>query len=217
MFAFTVTTKTVGIAQIGVPQSFPAWFVVPFLIFAIIQLFSINTIDLYSSGVTLQALGIPIKRWFAVIVDTVIVAIVTGVVLFKGNFYKDFAGFLLYILVWLTPWFGILMTDFLLRRGRYNAEALVAERGGVYWRHGGIHWPGVIAQALGMVAVLMWINASIAVPSYVGPISNATGGSDFSWAMGIVVGALAYWVGTRVSRSMGSAGPRKEAEVTRQA
>jgi nucleobase:cation symporter-1, NCS1 family len=35
---------------------------VPFLIFAIFQLLAINTIDLYSSSVTLQALGIPIKR-----------------------------------------------------------------------------------------------------------------------------------------------------------
>ena len=34
---------------------FPGWFIVPLLIFAIVQLFAINTIDLYSSGVTLQA------------------------------------------------------------------------------------------------------------------------------------------------------------------
>jgi nucleobase:cation symporter-1, NCS1 family len=197
VLAFTITKKTVGIAQLGVPQSFPAWFVVPFLIFAVFQLFTINTIDLYSSGVTLQALGIPIKRWGAVIVDTVVCAVVVGIILFHGNFYQDFAGFLLYIVVWLSAWFGILMVDYLLRRGHYDPPALAAPRGGVYWRNGGIHWPAIIAQALGMVASLFWINAAFAVPSYVGPISNhfpGLQGGDLSWAIGIVVGGGVYYL-----------------------
>ena len=197
VLAFTVTSKTEGNTQLGVPQSFPAWFVVPFLIFAIFQLFAINTIDLYSSGVTLQALGIPIKRWGAVIVDTVVCAVVTGIILFHGTFYKDFAGFLLYIVVWLAPWFSILMVDYLLRRGRYDPPALAVQRGGLYWRNGGIHWPAIIAQALGMVAALMWINADFAVPSYIGPISDhfpGLQGGDLSWAIGIVVGGGVYYL-----------------------
>ncbi len=203
--AATVTTKTLNIQGLGVPAVFPAWFVVPFLLFAIVQLFAINTIDLYSSGVTLQALGVPVKRWGAVIIDTVIVAIVTGLVLFNGNFYDDLTGFFLYIVVWLAPWFGILMVDWLLRRGRYDRGALAAARGGLYWRNGGIHWPALIAQALGMVASLLWINAAFAVPAYVGPLSNlipALKGSDFSWLTGVVVGGVVYWAlaGSRVRK-----------------
>jgi nucleobase:cation symporter-1, NCS1 family len=212
VLAFTITKQTVGITQLGVPQSFPAWFVVPFLIFAVIQLFAINTIDLYSSGVTMQALGVPIKRWGAVLVDTVVCAVVTGIILFHGNFYKDFAGFLLYIVVWLAPWFGILMVDYLLRRGSYDPPSLAAGRGGLYWRHGGIHWPALIAQALGMVAALMWINAAFAVPAYVGPISNhfpGLSGSDFSWAIGIVVGGGAYFLLARRGVRRELAGPHR--------
>jgi NCS1 family nucleobase:cation symporter-1 len=197
VFAFTVTKKTVGITQLGVPQSFPAWFVVPFLIFAIFQLLAINTMDLYSSGVTLQALGVPIKRSLAVFIDIIVCAVVTYYILFHSSFYTTFSGFLLYIVVWLSAWFGILMVDYLLRRGRYDPPALAAERGGLYWRHGGVHWPAVIAQALGMVASLMWINAAFAVPAYVGPISKhlpGLQGSDFSWAIGMVVGAGVYYV-----------------------
>ena len=195
MLAYTITTKTVGIAQLGVPQSFPSWFVTPFLIFAIFQLLSINTIDMYSSGVTLQALGLPVRRWGAVIIDTVVCAVVTGIILFHGNFYTDFSGFLLYIVVWLAPWFGILMTDYLLRHRRYDSLSLRSSRGGLYWRNGGIHWPGVIAQVLGMVAALMWINAAFGYPSYTGPLSNhfpGLHGGDFSWALGMAVGALVY-------------------------
>jgi len=52
VLAYTVTTKTVGPAELPIPQTFASWFVVPFLIFAILQLLAINTVDLYSSGVT---------------------------------------------------------------------------------------------------------------------------------------------------------------------
>jgi len=47
-----------------------------------------------------------------------------------------------------------------------------------------------------MVAALMWINAAFDFPSYTGPISNhfaGLHGGDFSWALGIVVGAGVYW------------------------
>ena len=210
VFAYTITTKTVGIAQLGVPRSFPSWFVTPFLIFAIIQLLSINTIDMYSSGVTLQALGVPVKRWGAVIIDTVVCAVVTGIILFHGNFYADFSGFLLYIVVWLAPWFAILITDWLLRGRRYHPLSLRSARDGIYWRNGGIHWPAVIAQVAGMVAALMWINAAFAFPAYTGPISNhfpGLAGGDFSWAIGIVVGSLVYWL-------LAARGVRREAAQT---
>ncbi|HEX8009249.1 MAG TPA: cytosine permease [Trebonia sp.] len=216
VFAYTVTTKTVGITQLGIPQSFAAWFVVPFLILAVFQLLAINTIDLYSSGVTLQALGVPVKRWGAVIIDTAVCGVVTGLILFNSRtFYADFSGFLLYIVVWLSAWFGVFITDYLLRRKRYDTASLVVgsaseNNGGLYWRNGGIHWPAVIALAAGIVAALMWINAAFAVPSYTGPISNhfpGMAGSDLSWVMGIVVSSLVYW-------ALGARGVRKEAAVT---
>src|ERR1700728_2318395 len=86
VLAFTIGGKEVGIAQIGVPQTFPSWFVTPFLIFAVLQLLAVNTIDMYSSGVTLQALGPPVRRWGAVIIDTVVSAAVTRIIVFHGDF-----------------------------------------------------------------------------------------------------------------------------------
>jgi len=210
VLAYTITTKTVGIAQLGIPQTFDSWFVVPFLIFAVVQLLAIDSFNLYSSGVTLQALGVPVTRWGAVIIDTVVCGVVTGIVLFHGNFYKYFAGFLLYIIVWLSAWFGVFITDYLLRRRRYDAAGLVAERGGPYWRDGGIHWPGVIALVAGIVGAMLWINASYDYPAYTGPISNhfpGLAGSDFSWAMGLIVSSLVYW-------ALAARGVREEARAT---
>lgn len=211
VLAYTVTSKTVGIAQLGIPQTFGSWFVVPFLIFAVFQLLAVNTLDLYSSGVTLQALGLPVRRWGAVLIDSVICGVLTGIIVFHGNFYADFSGFLLYIVVWLSAWFGVFITDYLLRRRRYDAASLAAGRGGLYWRHGGIHWPAVTALASGIAAALMWINAAHDVPSYTGPLSShfpGLVGSDFSWALGIAVSSLVYW-------ALAARGRRKETGRTR--
>ncbi|MGD0595579.1 MAG: cytosine permease [Acidimicrobiales bacterium] len=181
-------------AVTGLPSAFASWFFWPFLILALPQLFAINTMDLYSSGVTLQAIGIPLKRWGCVLVDTVISGSVTALVIFKGKFYSDLSGFLDYIVVWISPWFGILLVDNLLRRGRYDPLSLIAKRGGIYWRDGGFNWKALVSLGLGMFAAMMWIDAAFYVPSYTSPLSNATHGADFSWLFGFVVGALVYWI-----------------------
>ncbi|MCL4421756.1 MAG: cytosine permease [Actinobacteria bacterium] len=190
--AFIVSPKVTAVT--GVPSSFASWFFWPFLILALPQLFAINTMDLYSSGVTLQALGIPVKRWGAVIIDTVVAGAITALVIFKGNFYTDLSGFLDYIVVWLAPWFAIIFVDYLLRKGRYDRLALLKERGGVYWRDGGVNWKAIFSLFLGMAAAMMWIDAAFYVPSYTGPLSSATSGADFSWVLGMIVGGLAYWI-----------------------
>ena len=176
----------------ALPTSFASWFFWPFLILAIPQLLAINSLDLYSSGVTLQALGVPVKRWGAVIIDTVVAGAGTAVVIFTNNFFNDLSGFLDYIVVWLAPWFGIVAVDYLLRRGRYSGPDLAARRGGIYWRRGGVNIRAIVALAIGMGATLMWTFAQYYNPAYVGPISSRTGGSDLSWLIGIVVGGLVY-------------------------
>src|ERR1019366_3554256 len=181
-------------AATGVPSAFASWFFWPFLILALPQLFAINTIDMYSSGVTLQAIGIRLKRWGCVVIDTVISGGVTALVIYKGNFYTDLSGFLDYIVVWLGPWFGILMVDYLLRRGRYDAISLAARKGGIYWRDGGFNWKALLSLFLGMFAAMMWIDAAFYYPTFTSYLSTHTHGADFSWLFGLLVGAFAYWV-----------------------
>jgi nucleobase:cation symporter-1, NCS1 family len=178
----------------GVPSAFASWFFWPFLILALPQLLAINTIDMYSSGVTLQAIGIPVKRWGCVLIDTVISGGITALVIYKGNFYTDLSGFLDYIVVWLGPWFGIYMVDYLLRRGRYDVGGLAASRG-IYWREGGFNWKAIFSLFLGMGAAMSWIDAAYYAPlNYTSPLTSVTHGMDLSWVFGLVVGALAYYV-----------------------
>jgi len=195
--AYMVTVHVAsGRELVGIPSAFTAyadWFFWPFMIVAILQLFAINTIDMYSSGVTLQAIGIPLKRWGCILIDTVVSGVVTGLVIFKGNLYTDLSGFLDYILVWLGAWFAILMVDYFLRKGQYDRAGLVQKIGGLYWRNGGINWKALVALIVGMFAALMWTDALFYTPSYQGPLSNATGGGDLSWLLGMVVAGAIYW------------------------
>jgi NCS1 family nucleobase:cation symporter-1 len=190
--AYLVSPQATAVT--GVPSAFASWFFWPFMILVLPQVFAINSLDLYSSGVTLQALGVPVNRWGAVVIDTVISGLVTALVIFKGNFYTDLSGFLDYIVVWLAPWFAIVFVDYLLRRGRYDRASLAASRGGIYWRNGGVNWRAIVALFVGMGAALLWIDAQYYVPSFMGPLSRATGGSDLSWVLGIVVGGGVYYL-----------------------
>jgi len=176
----------------------PGSFVVIFLIFSVVQIFAINSLDLYSSGVTLQALGLPVKRYQAVLIDTVICCGITIYAIFDSSFHNLLEDFADAVICWIAPWCAIFLVDWALRRFRYvPSELQKTDRSSIYWRTGGVHWPAIVAQALGTVAAVMALDTLF----YVSPISNATGGADFSIFMGLGVGGLSYlalaWRGVR--------------------
>ena len=186
-----------GIATVtGLATVFPSWFVWPYLIVGIFQLFAINSIDLYSSGVTLQSIGLHLKRYQCVIIDSIVSGGLTFYAIYSSRFSTLLADFLLFIIVWLSPWVGIYLVDYFLRRGRYDHISLQNERGGRYFRNGGINWKAIIAQAIGMLASALWLNA---YSPYVSWLSSHVGGSDFSVFMGVFFGAGTYYLLSRKS------------------
>jgi nucleobase:cation symporter-1, NCS1 family len=176
----------------GLIAGLPSWFIWPYLIFAIVQLFAINTLDLYSSGVTLQSLVPGLHRLQCVAIDTVIAGGLAAYAVFSSHFFTLLTDFLLFIIVWLGPWCAIYLVDSWLRRNRYDSDALLNERGGRYFRNGGVHWPAIIAQVIGMVCAAFWLNA---YPPYVAFFASRNGGplgSDFSVFIGLFVGGVVY-------------------------
>ena len=174
-------------------QVFSTWFVVPFLVVALLQIFAINSLDLYSSGVTLQALGARVKRWQAVIIDTVIACGLTIYAVFNSSFstlLKDFIGV---VIVWIAPWFAIYLVDWALRRYRYvPAELQRLDGGGLYFGTGGIRWAAVVAQVVGMVASIEGLSVTFHLPSWLNELTVHTHGADFSVFTGIAVGGIVY-------------------------
>ncbi|HWF75275.1 MAG TPA: cytosine permease [Solirubrobacteraceae bacterium] len=174
----------------GLPHAFSAWFLVPYLIFVIFQLFAINSIDLYSSGLTLQAIMPKIRRWQAVLVDTTVAGALTAVAIFSSSFNTFLTDFLLFMIIWIAPWVAIFLVDWFMRRGRYDSRSLLNGRAGIYWRRGGIHIPGVVAQLVGMLAAASWLDTTV----WKGPLSTATNGADFSVFMGALFGGAVYYL-----------------------
>jgi purine-cytosine permease-like protein len=176
-------------------SSIPAWFVVAFLIFAIVQLFAINSLDLYSSGVTLQAMGLRVKRYQAVAIDSVLCLGVTYWAVFDSTFTHFLTDFVDLVIIWIAPWMAIYLVDWALRRFRYVAAELQRTgRDGLYWRRGGVYWPAIVAQVLGMMAAMSALSTSFSVPDWAHPVTVHTGGADFSIFLGVAVAGLVYFL-----------------------
>lgn len=179
-------------------STFPAWFVVLFLVFSMLQLFAINSLDLYSSGVTLLAIGAKVKRYQAVMIDCVIAFAVTMYAVFNTSFSGYMKDFVDVVIVWIAPWTAIYLVDWVLRRLRYvPAELQRTARGSLYYRKSGVFWPAIVAQVVGMYAALTALSTSFHIPRWLNPLTTATRdasgyGADFSIFMGMGVAALVY-------------------------
>jgi nucleobase:cation symporter-1, NCS1 family len=188
-------------------SAIPAWFVVVFLVFCVIQLFAINSLDLYSSGVTLQAMGLRVKRYQAVVIDSIFCLAITMFAIFNSSFNTYLKDFVDVVIVWIAPWVAIFLVDWILRRYRYvPSELQKTGRDGLYYRNGGFHWPALIAQLLGMIAAMSGLNPTFSVPTWVNPLAALTGNdaftrADFSIFMGLFVGGLVYFILARRSVS----------------
>jgi purine-cytosine permease-like protein len=192
-FLTTVGTSANAFLPLAHQSVIPPWFVVVFLLFAMIQLFAINSLDLYSSGVTLQALGVKVERYQAVIIDSVICLGVTIYAVFDTSFNTYIKDFVDAVIIWIAPWVAIYLVDWGMRKWRYvPSELQRTDRGSLYWSRGGVHWPAIIAQVVGMVASMAALFPTFSVPSWMNPITVHTGGADFSVFTGTFAGGIVY-------------------------
>jgi purine-cytosine permease-like protein len=208
-FIVGLGTGAGGFLPLAHQSAIPAWFVVVFLLFAIVQLFAINSLDLYSSGVTLQAMGVHVKRYIAVVIDSVICLGVTMWAIFNSSFDRYLSDFVDLVIIWIAPWVAIFLVDWALRRFRYApAELQRTDRGSLYWWHAGINWSAIVAQALGMFAAVSGLSATFHLPAWMNQVTIHTGGADFSIFMGMAVGGGSYLVIELITGSV-----RKQADA----
>jgi nucleobase:cation symporter-1, NCS1 family len=198
-----------GGAVSGLTHAFAGWFLVPYLVFIIVQLFAINSIDLYSSGLTLQAIVPRIKRWQCVLIDTAVAGALTAYTIFSSGFNTFITDFLEFMLIWISPWVAIYLIDYFLRRGRYDSASLLDTAKGLYYRKNGINWPAIVAQLIGMAAAASFLDA---YPAWTSPLTNATNGADASVFMGALFGGAIYYFLAR--RSVPVEAERSEMEAT---
>ena len=162
-----IGTGSGGLLPFAHQSAIPAWFVVVFLLFAVVQLFGINSLDMYSSGVTLQAIGVPgealpgrarrlrhrLRRHHVRHLQLLVHHVPRG--LRRRGDRLDRA------VVSPSSW-----STGSLRRYRYvPSELQKTGPTSLYWNSGGVFWPAIIAQVVGMFAAISALSADVPPPA----------------------------------------------------
>lgn len=168
-----------------------------------------NVPTYYSSGLSLQAIGLKLHRYAATMLDVAVTTAITLYILFVQDFSTALNDFIALLVVWVGPFGGVWICDGLLRRGRYDFKEIHSKDGaaGRYWGWRGLNTSGGVAVAVGMAAAAMTMKS----PLYDGPVAIALGGADLSWILGFPVSALCYLLLTvrRASPAALAATPRQ--------
>lgn len=182
----------------------PTWFLVPFLVAAVLALVSGAVLGIYSSGLTLLSLGLKVKRPVAAAVDGTLLTIGTIVVVFFAqDFLGPFQSFLITLGVPIAAWAGIAMADTLMRRKDYDEAALFDPTG----RYGRWNWTSIalmaVASVLGWGLVINTFAEEAAWNNWQGYLLGplGLGGKDGPWAyanlgvlLALVIGFVGYLV-----------------------
>ena len=195
----------------------PTWFLLPFLLTAVLALISGAVLGIYSSGLTLLSLGVRIPRPAAAFIDGMILTAGTvWVVFFAENFLGPFQSFLLTLGVPLAAWAGIMIADIALRTRPYDELALFDPSG----RYGAWDW-----WSVGTMVVASFVGWGLVINSFaeeaawnnwqgylLGPLGLGGRDGDWAWAnlgvlAALLIGFLVTWIARRgtVARQEGRA------------
>ncbi len=182
----------------------PDWFLVPFAVVAVGGLVSGAILDIYSSGLTLLALGLKAPRWAAALLDGVLMILGTIYIIWiADDFLSVFMAFLIILGVPMAGWCGIFLADLLMRRYSYDERALFGSTGdGADYRV--VRWESVLllaaATAVGWGLVIDTTGAGKGLDwlgYLLGPLG--LGGRDGEWAyanlgvpVSLVIGLVGY-------------------------
>jgi purine-cytosine permease-like protein len=108
----------------------PTWYLVPFVIVAVLGLVGGAVLNIYSSGLALLTVGLRAPRYVAALIDGTIMVIGTIYVVFvAGHFLGQFEGFLTTLGVPIAAWCGIMLADIAQRRTDYVEADLFDPKG----------------------------------------------------------------------------------------
>ena len=141
----------------------PTWYLIPFAMVAILGLIGGAILDLYSSGLVLVSIGLPVKRYVAASIDGAIMTIGTiYLVWFASDFFVPFQGFLITLGVPVAVWSGLFVADVLLRKS-YAEKELFDVNG----RYGAYNFKsiGLILFGASIVPIVLVIYGSLLAAS----------------------------------------------------
>ena len=180
----------------------PTWFLVPFALVAVLGLIGGAALDIYSSGLALLSVGLPVPRYVAAAIDGVIMLLGAIYIVFgSGTFIYTFQGFLITLGVPIAAWCGVFLADVALRRRDYVHADLY-----VPGRYGRVNWLSVALLVGG--TVVGWGLVTNAAADWLtwqgyllGPFG--LGGKEGDWAfanLGVLAALVIGFVGGLAGR-----------------
>lgn len=173
----------------------PTWYLIPFALVAILGLIGGAILDLYSSGLVLVSIGLPVKRHIAASIDGVIMTMGTiYLVWFASDFFVPFQGFLITLGVPVAVWSGLFVADVLMRES-YAETELFDSKG----RYGAYNIKSIGLVLFGTIIGWGLVTNSLASwLSWQGYLLSPFGGKDGPWAyanLGVIAALLIGFIG----------------------
>ena len=174
----------------------PTWYLIPFAFVAILGLVGGAILDLYSSGLALVSIGVPIKRYKAALIDAAIMLVGTiYIVWIADNFFYPFQGFLITLGVPVAVWSGIFVADVILRKQPYQENDLFNPNG-IY---GSVNKNSILLLIIGTIVGWGFVTNTFASwLTWQGYFMSAIGGKAGAWAfanLGVVFALTIGFVG----------------------
>ena len=190
-------SQAIAMDPIGALTSLlPTWFLIPFALVAILGLVGGAILDLYSSGLALVSIGVPIKRHQAAIIDAfIMLAGSIYIVWVADNFFYPFQGFLITLGVPVAVWSAIFVADVIMRKKAYSERDLYDPRG----MYGSINKGSIVLMIIG--TIVGWglvTNTFASWLSWQGYLLFLIGGKEGAWAyanVGVIAALLIGFVG----------------------
>jgi len=173
----------------------PTWYLIPFALVAILGLIGGAILNLYSSGLVLVSIGLPVKRYVAASIDGAIMTIGTiYLVWFANDFFVPFQGFLITLGVPVAVWSGLFVADVLLRKSYVEKELFDANG-----RYGGYNFKSIGLIVFGTIIGWGLVTNSLASwLSWQGYLLSPIGGKEGQWAyanLGVIAALLIGFIG----------------------
>ena len=190
-------SEAIAMDPIGALTSLlPTWFLIPFALIAILGLVGGAILDLYSSGLALVSIGVPIKRHQAAIIDaSIMLAGCVYIVWIADNFFVPFQGFLITLGVPVAVWSAIFVADVIMRKKAYVENDLYDPQG-IY---GSINKGSIALMGIGTIVGWGFVTNTFASwLSWQGYFLGLIGGKEGEWAysnIGVIFALLIGFFG----------------------
>ena len=149
-----------------------------------------NILNVYSAALAALSMGVQLSRTAIALIVGIASYLVAIYFVFEPSFAKAFDNWMISLLLWMSPFAGVTMADFYIKR-RGNIDVPELYRAPDASAYGDISWAGIVAFLAGLIAA--WLVEDGLVPALQGPISTGLlGGADLSWLVGILVSGALY-------------------------